>query len=84
MFTYGLGYRMCAGSLLANRELYLIFMRLINSFKIEKFDDVDYNPVTGMDDPTALVAMPKRYRARFVPRNKEALQKSLKDFVALE
>ncbi|KAJ9258294.1 hypothetical protein DTO207G8_1469 [Paecilomyces variotii] len=84
MFTYGLGYRMCAGSLLANRELYLIFMRLINSFKIEKFDDVDYNPVTGMDDPTALVAMPKRYRARFVPRNKQALQKSLKDFVALE
>src|ERR1700730_9869373 len=32
LFTYGLGYRMCAGSLLANREMYLIFMRMLNSF----------------------------------------------------
>lgn len=84
MFTYGLGYRMCAGSLLANRELYLIFMRLINSFKIEKFDDVDHNPVSGMSDPTSLVAMPRKYRARFVPRNEAALRKSLNEFVALE
>ncbi|EOD51687.1 putative cytochrome p450 phenylacetate protein [Neofusicoccum parvum UCRNP2] len=34
LFTYGLGYRMCAGSLLANRELYLIFLRTLNSFEI--------------------------------------------------
>ncbi|KAL1651888.1 hypothetical protein SLS58_000011 [Diplodia intermedia] len=34
LFTYGLGYRMCAGSLLANRELYLIFLRTLNSFDI--------------------------------------------------
>ncbi|OMP86166.1 Cytochrome P450 1A1 [Diplodia seriata] len=44
LFTYGLGYRMCAGSLLANRELYLIFLRTLNSFEIlpapgEKEDD---------------------------------------------
>jgi hypothetical protein len=35
MFTYGLGYRMCAGSLLANRELYLTFIRMINAFEIQ-------------------------------------------------
>lgn len=34
LFTYGVGYRMCAGSLLANRELYLVFLRTINSFEI--------------------------------------------------
>lgn len=34
LFTYGLGYRMCAGSLLANRELYLVFLRTLNSFEI--------------------------------------------------
>ncbi|OJD40715.1 3-hydroxyphenylacetate 6-hydroxylase [Diplodia corticola] len=34
LFTYGLGYRMCAGSLLANRELYLIFLRTLNCFEI--------------------------------------------------
>ncbi|KAF3033309.1 DNA-directed RNA polymerase [Didymella heteroderae] len=36
LFTYGLGYRMCAGSLLANRELYLVFLRMLGSFEIVK------------------------------------------------
>lgn len=68
---------MCAGSLLANRELYLVFMRLLNSFKIEKHDNVDSHPVTGNADPTSLVALPPRFRARFVPRNPVALKKAM-------
>lgn len=78
MFTYGVGYRMCAGSLLANRELYLIFMRLLGSFKIEKVQDIDYHPVTGNSDPTSLVAIPKPYKARFVPYDAKVLRESLK------
>ncbi|CRK35304.1 hypothetical protein BN1723_004092 [Verticillium longisporum] len=77
LFTYGMGYRMCAGSLLANRELYLIYMRMINSFKIVKYDDFESDPVKGNADPTSLVALPKRYRAKFVPRNETALRKAL-------
>jgi len=84
MFTYGLGYRMCAGSLLANRELYLVFIRMLNSFEIKKFDDVDCHPVRGASDPTSLVSMPKRYRARFVPRQMDALEKALEDFKVVE
>jgi len=84
MFTYGLGYRMCAGSILANRELYLIFIRLINCFRIEKYDDVDAHPVMGNMDPMSLVAMPHRYRARFVPRNEAALKKAIDEFVAVQ
>lgn len=72
-----MGYRMCAGSLLANRELYLIYMRMINSFKIVKYDDFESDPVKGNADPTSLVALPKRYRAKFVPRNETALRKAL-------
>ncbi|CRG89251.1 3-hydroxyphenylacetate 6-hydroxylase [Talaromyces islandicus] len=83
MFTYGMGYRMCAGSLLANRELYLTFIRLLNSFRIEKVDDVDVHPVRGNMDPTSLVSMPQRYRARFVPRNGNALRNALDKFVAV-
>jgi len=75
---------MCAGSLLANRELYLVFIRLINSFQIVKADDVDYHPVSGNSDPTSLVAMPNRYLAKFVPRNEAALRQSIEDFVAVE
>lgn len=57
MYMYELGYRMCAGCTLANREFYLLFIRLIHCFKIEKFDPVDCHPVRRNMDPTILVAM---------------------------
>ena len=75
LFTYGLGYRMCAGSLLANREMYL--MRMLNSFEILKVDDVETHPVAGVDDPTQLVAVPHRYKVKFVPRDARALKNAL-------
>jgi len=84
MFTYGLGYRMCAGSLLANRELYIVFIRMLNSFEIQKFDDVDCHPISGNADPTSLVSMPRRYKARFVPRKLSALEQAMKDFKVVD
>ncbi|OAA36862.1 Cytochrome P450 [Metarhizium rileyi] len=84
LFTYGVGYRMCVGSLLANRELYLVYMRLLNSFRIEKYDAVDCHPVTGNSDPTSLVALPHRYRARFVPRDPDALRQAMEDTKAMD
>jgi 3-hydroxyphenylacetate 6-hydroxylase len=75
---------MCAGSLLANRELYLVFIRMLNTFHIQKSDDVDCHPLSGISDPTSLVSMPKRYRAKFVPRKLDALEKALKDFKVVD
>lgn len=77
LFTYGMGYRMCAGSLLANRELYLVFMRMLNSFHIKPHDDVDWHPVHGNSDPTSLVAIPQKYKVQFVPKDAGALNKIL-------
>lgn len=77
LFTYGMGYRMCAGSLLANRELYLVFLRMLNSFRIEKYDEVDCHPVRGNSDPTSLVSIPKQYRVRFIPKNESILREAL-------
>ncbi|KAB8229258.1 hypothetical protein ETB97_000985 [Aspergillus alliaceus] len=77
MFSYGIGYRMCAGSLLANRELYLIFMRTINSFRIEPYDEIDWHPIYGNSDPTSLVAIPKRYKVRFIPKDNKVLENVL-------
>ena len=79
LFSYGVGYRMCAGFLLANCELYIVFMRLISSFRVEKYDDVDCHPVTGNADPTSLVALPPRFKSYFVPRNAAALKRSLEE-----
>jgi 3-hydroxyphenylacetate 6-hydroxylase len=63
--------------MLANRELYLVVMRLLNSFRVEKYDDVDCDPVTGSADPTSLVTLPPRFMSYFVPRNSAALKKAL-------
>ena len=84
LFTYGLGYRMCAGSLLANREMYTIYLRMLGAFTIEDVEaehggKVDTHPVTGVEDQTQLVSVPQRYKVRLVPRNKEALRKALEE-----
>ncbi|EEY23053.1 cytochrome P450 76B1 [Verticillium alfalfae VaMs.102] len=47
------------------------------TFKIVKHDDFESDPVKGNADPTSLVALPKRYCAKFVPRNETALRKAL-------
>lgn len=78
LFTYGLGYRMCAGSLLANRELYLVFLRMLNSFEIVQDSEVDVHPVRGSSDPTSLVTMCRPYKVLFKPRNEGALREALR------
>jgi 3-hydroxyphenylacetate 6-hydroxylase len=79
LFTYGLGYRMCAGSLLANRELYLLFLRMLNSFKILPDSEVEVDPVQGSSDPTSLVTMCQDYSVIFKPRNQEVLREALEE-----
>lgn len=77
LFTYGMGYRMCAGSLLANRELYLVFMRMLSCFEIQKGTEVEVDPVKGSADPTSLVTIPERYQVIFKPRNEKILKEEL-------
>ncbi|KAF9893337.1 hypothetical protein FE257_011769 [Aspergillus nanangensis] len=76
VFTFGLGYRMCAGSLLAYRELYLTFMRMLSAFEIESEGPIETHPVKGVNDLTSLVSMPREYRVRFVPRDESVLAHS--------
>lgn len=70
---------MCAGSLLANRELYLTYMRMLNSFEILPDSEVDTHPVRGSSDPTSLVTMCKHYKVIFKPRDPVALAAALKE-----
>ena len=77
IFTYGVGTRMCAGYVLGNKELYLVFLRLIASFQIlpdSKESKLDWDPVTGVYDPTSLVSYPKRFGSYFVARDDEKLK----------
>ena len=80
IFTYGVGTRMCAGYVLGNRELYIVFLRLIASFNFlpaTKGEKLDYDPVKGVFDPTSLVSYPGRFGSRFVARDDKKLSEWL-------
>ncbi|POS71069.1 3-hydroxyphenylacetate 6-hydroxylase [Diaporthe helianthi] len=77
LFTFGLGYRMCAGHLLATREVYLIFMRLLASFRLEQPPGVnraDVDPASGFKNPRDLIMAPKSYEVLCVPRDEARLK----------
>ncbi|KAH8774538.1 cytochrome P450 [Diaporthe sp. PMI_573] len=80
LFTFGLGYRMCAGHLLAVREVYLIFMRLLASFRLEQPPGVkraDVDPASGFKNPRDLIMAPNSYEVLCVPRDEARLREAL-------
>ncbi|RFU35366.1 hypothetical protein B7463_g955, partial [Scytalidium lignicola] len=82
-YAYGAGLRMCAGSHLANRELYTAFIRLITAFHIDPAKDLKDRPILdclGCNAiPTALVADPKPFKCGFRPRDRALLEKWLRE-----
>ena len=62
---------------LAYRELYILFLRMLNSFKIEKVGTIDSHPISGVENIGSLTTQPKEYQVRFVPRNLKVLQEAL-------
>lgn len=69
-------------SLLANREMYTIYLRLLHAFRLEDVEAEDgtkfeTHPVLGVTDPTQLVAVPVRYKVKVVPRDLPALRTAL-------
>jgi phenylacetate 2-hydroxylase len=69
-FSFGAGSRACSGQLIAHRLLYTSLIRIISSYKIiasetepPNVDYVDYN-----EFKSALVAIPRDFKVRLVPR----------------
>ncbi|KAJ3493704.1 hypothetical protein NLG97_g4566 [Lecanicillium saksenae] len=78
IFSYGLGYRMCAGYTLANHVMYTLFVRLIVSFEICAGDDVDPDPISGCEDPAHQAMAPRPTGLYFKPRDRAGLTRVLK------
>ncbi|KAL7798959.1 putative cytochrome P450 phenylacetate 2-hydroxylase [Trichoderma afarasin] len=78
-YGYGAGTRMCAGAHLANRELYVIFIRLVLAFHIRETTHVKDRPILDTIEcnsvPTSMVTQPKPFKVRFIPRNQQQLEK---------
>jgi phenylacetate 2-hydroxylase len=77
-FGYGAGTRMCAGAHLANRELYVIFTRLVLAFHIHEADDQKARPILDSIDcnsvPTSMVTQPRPFKVKLIPRDRQKLE----------
>lgn len=69
---------MCAGSHLANRELYTAFLRLITAFEMRPAQDTADRPILDAIQcnaiPTALTTEPKPFKVHFTPRDPQKLK----------
>lgn len=77
-YGYGAGSRMCAGSHLANRELYTAFVRLISAFEIKEAANPQDRPILDCLEanaiPTSLTLEPKKFKCQFIPRDRAKLE----------
>lgn len=73
---------MCAGSHLANRELYTAFIRLISAFEVLPPKDKNDEPVLDALEcnaiKTSLTTEPKKFKVGFRARNPEKLDEWFK------
>ncbi|TVY35212.1 Phenylacetate 2-hydroxylase [Lachnellula occidentalis] len=82
-YAYGAGSRMCAGSHLANRELYTAFVRLIVAFHIDPSKEVKDRPILDALEcnavPTSLTSDPKPFKCGFRARDLGCLEGWMRD-----
>lgn len=77
--SFGAGSRACSGQFIASRLLYTALIRLLSTYKIvaseenpPNTDYVDYNQFK-----TALVAIPRDFKVRLIPRDDAAIGECL-------
>lgn len=82
-YGYGAGSRMCAGTHLANRELYTAFLRIVTAFEILPSEDPDDRPILDALEanaiPNSLTLEPKKFKCGFKVRDPVALEKWIED-----
>ncbi|KAJ9622581.1 hypothetical protein H2204_011500 [Knufia peltigerae] len=78
-FSFGAGSRACSGQFIASRLLYTALIRLLTCYKIVASDDeppntdyVDYNQFKS-----ALVAIPRDFKVKLIPRHDESVIKEV-------
>ncbi|KXJ87271.1 cytochrome P450 [Microdochium bolleyi] len=78
--SFGTGSRACSGQIIAQRLLYAAILRILASYKIvasesqpPNTDYVDYNQFKS-----ALVAIPREFKARLVPRDPAVTEECLR------
>lgn len=82
--SFGAGARACSGQIIAQRLLYSALIRIISSYKIvasetepPNTDYIEYNQFK-----TALVAIPKDFKVKLIPRDTTTTGEALDDALA--
>lgn len=76
---------MCTAHILATRELYIIFMRMLRTFRLEPTSGaLPCDPRTDMKNPRDLIMAPKPYRVFCVPRDGGRLRQALEASRAMD
>lgn len=77
--SFGAGSRACSGQIVAHRLLYAALIRIISSYRIvasetdpPNTDYIDYNQFK-----TALVAIPRDFKVKLIPRDTIATEEAL-------
>lgn len=82
-YSFGAGSRMCLGSHLGSRELFVAMVRLIAAFEILPPKDPRDIPLLGClesnSKPSGLVAEVKHFKVGFKPRNRPQLERWLRE-----
>lgn len=82
-YGYGAGSRMCAGTHLANRELYTAFLRIFMALDILPAADPADRPILDAMEcnsaPTSLTTDPKPFKVGLRVREPEKLEKWLSE-----
>ncbi|PBP16475.1 phenylacetate 2-hydroxylase [Diplocarpon rosae] len=82
-FAYGAGSRMCAGSHLANRELYTAFIRIFTAFEIKEPEREEDRPILDALEcnaiPTSLTTDPKPFKVGFRCRDSESVEEWIRE-----
>lgn len=85
--SYGAGARMCEGAHMANRQLYIVFTRIFLGFRVLETDDLsarpNLDPIECNSQLTGLVTIPKDFKVKFVPRNREQLDRWIQESLQL-
>ncbi|KKY14080.1 putative phenylacetate 2-hydroxylase [Phaeomoniella chlamydospora] len=80
-FSFGAGSRACSGQIIASRLIYTALLRILSSYKIvaseiepPNTDYVEYNQFK-----TALVAIPRDFKVKLIPREGAEVDKRLQE-----
>ncbi|KAI5781861.1 cytochrome P450 phenylacetate 2-hydroxylase-like protein [Geopyxis carbonaria] len=76
-YAYGAGSRMCAGSHLANREMFLAISRLVLAFVLEERGEVEMDAIRCSRKESGLTTDPKAFKVGIRVRDRTRLEEWL-------